>query len=151
MTCFVFAAGSYFGLPERPRPGDLIIAADAGYARCREAGLRPDLVVGDFDSSAAPAGEAVLRLPVEKDDTDTLHALRLGLARGCRDFVIYGGTGGARADHTLANIQCLYFLAAHEARGRLYGDGAVWRVLDRERVGFPASARGKPWISPSAC
>ena len=142
MTCFVFAAGSYFGLPERPRPGDLIIAADAGYAHCREAGLHPDLVVGDFDSSAAPAGEAVLRLPVEKDDTDTLHALRLGLARGCRDFVIYGGTGGARADHTLANIQCLYFLASHGARGRLYGDGAVWRVLDRERVGFPASARG---------
>lgn len=142
MRCFVFAAGSYYGLPELPSPDDLLIAADAGYAKCREAGLRPDLVVGDFDSSAAPAGETVLRLPVEKDDTDTLHALRLGLERGCREFVIVGGTGGARADHTLANIQCLYFLASHGARGRLYGDGVVWRVVDRERVVFPPSARG---------
>ena len=142
MKAFVFAAGSYYGLPERPAEGDWIAAADAGYTACRAAGFRPDLVVGDFDSSTEPAGETVLRLPVEKDDTDTLHALRLGLERGCRDFVIYGGTGGARPDHTLANLQCLLFLAAHGARGRLYGDGIVWRALSRERMDFPAAARG---------
>ena len=142
MRCFVFAAGSYYGLPEKPEPGDLVIAADAGYAACRAAGLRPDLVVGDFDSSEAPEGEEVLRLPVEKDDTDTLHALRLGLERGCRDFVIVGGTGGTRPDHTLANLQCLLFLAASGARGRLYGDGVVWRVLHGESIEFPAATRG---------
>lgn len=142
MRCFVFAAGSYYGLPERPEPGDLVIAADAGYAACRAAGLRPELVVGDFDSSEEPAGERVLRLPVEKDDTDTLHALRIGLRRGCRDFVLYGGTGGARPDHTLANLQCLLFLAEQGARGRLYGDGVVWRVLRGEEIAFPAAMRG---------
>lgn len=142
MRCFVFAAGSYYGLPERPATGDLIIAADAGYAACRAAGFRPALVVGDFDSSEAPEGERILRLPVEKDDTDTLHALRIGLDRGCRDFVILGGTGGARPDHTLANLQCLLFLASHGARGRLYGEGVVWRTVCRERVEFPASMRG---------
>ena len=142
MKAFVFAAGSYYGLPELPSPGDWIVAADAGYDFCRSVGFRPDLVVGDFDSSDEPKGETVLRLPVEKDDTDTLHALRLGLERGCRDFVIYGGTGGARPDHTLANLQCLLFLAEHGARGRLYGDGVVWRVLSRERLDFPDSERG---------
>lgn len=142
MRCFVFAAGDCFGLPERPAPGDLIIAADAGYAACRAFGLRPALVVGDFDSSDAPEGETLLRLPVEKDDTDTLHALRVGLERGCRDFVILGGTGGARPDHTLANLQSLLFLAARGARGRLYGNGVVWRTVCRERVDFPADMRG---------
>lgn len=142
MRCFVFAAGSYYGMPERPAVGDLIIAADAGYAACRAAGFRPTLVVGDFDSSPAPEGETILRLPVEKDDTDTLHALRLGLDRGCDDFVIYGGTGGVRPDHTMANLQCLLFLSEHGARGRLYGDGVVWRVLCRERMDFSAAMHG---------
>ena len=141
-VCFVFAAGDGYGLPERPGTADVIIAADAGYALCRREGLKPDLVVGDFDSSAAPEGERVLRLPVEKDDTDTLRALREGLALGCREFVIVGGTGGKRPDHTLANLQCLLFLAARGAHGRMYGDGVLWRTVCRERVDFPAGSRG---------
>ena len=56
------------------------------------------------------AGERVRRLPVEKDDTDTLAAVKLGLERGCTDFWIYGGTGGKRLDHTLANLQTLLYL-----------------------------------------
>ena len=141
-VCYIFAAGSYYGLPERPGPGDTVIAADAGYAACHREGLRPDLVVGDFDSSSPPAGEKLLRLPVEKDDTDTLRALREGLALGCRDFVIYGGTGGTRPDHTLANLQCLLFLASHGARGKMYGDGVLWQTVCRERIDFPAGKRG---------
>ena len=50
------------------------------------------------------------RLPVEKDDTDTLAAIRAGLEQGCGLFSIYGGTGGKRLDHTLANLQSLLFL-----------------------------------------
>lgn len=142
MTCYIFAAGDCDRLPELPGRGDWILAADAGYETCRRFGLRPDLVVGDFDSMDPPESEALLRLPVEKDDTDSLHAIRLGLARGYTDFVLYGGTGGSRADHTLANLQCLLFLVAHGARGRLYGRGCVWRALHNERVDFPASLRG---------
>ena len=142
MTCFIFAAGDFGGLIERPAAGDLILAADAGYQSCLAAGLRPALVIGDFDSMPAPEGEALLRLPVEKDDTDSLCAMRLGLERGCRDFVLYGGTGGKRADHTLANLQGLVFLAAHGAQGRMYAPGCVWRVLKNARLDFPAGMRG---------
>jgi len=142
MTCYIFAAGDFFGLREKPEPGDLIIAADAGYRRCTALGLRPDVVVGDFDSMPPPMGESLLRLPVEKDDTDSLYAMRLGLDRGYRDFVLYGGTGGRRSDHTLANLQSLLFLVSHRASGRMYGDGVVWRTLHDGRFDFPASARG---------
>ena len=53
--CFIFAAGTYYGLRERPQTGDLVLAADAGYLACRQAGITPDLLLGDFDSMDQPA------------------------------------------------------------------------------------------------
>ena len=77
--CFIFAAGSFYGLRERPAPGDFVIAADGGYQHCLREKLQPDLLLGDFDSMEPPADFArVCRLPMEKDDTDTLAAIREG-------------------------------------------------------------------------
>lgn len=133
--CFIFAAGSFYGLRERPAPGDLTVAADAGYRICLEERIRPDLLIGDFDSMEPPADFAhVRRLPVEKDDTDALAALRAGLEEGCDTFYIYGGTGGKRLDHTLANLQSLLFLRRRGARGYLYDDDFVWTVIENEAL-----------------
>ena len=80
--CFIFAAGTYYGLRERPQTGDLVLAADAGYLACRQAGITPDLLLGDFDSMDQPADfDHVCRVPVEKDDTDTMLAVKTGLER----------------------------------------------------------------------
>ena len=132
--CFIFAAGTFYGLRERPGdPGDVVIAADAGYQVCLEVCVKPDLLIGDFDSMEPPADFArVRRLPVEKDDTDPLAAIRAGLEEGCTDFLIYGGTGGKRLDHTLANLQSLLFLRRRGARGFLYGDDFLWTVIENE-------------------
>ena len=136
--CFIFAAGSFYGLRERPAPGDFVIAADAGYRICLEEDLRPDLLLGDFDSMDPPEGVSGLRrLPVEKDDTDTLAALRTGLEQSCDTFHIYGGTGGKRLDHTLANLQSLLFLRRRGARGYLWDDDFVWTVLENESLTVP--------------
>ena len=137
--CFIFAAGTFYGLRERPgQAGDLVIAADAGYQTCLEEGIVPDLLLGDFDSMTPPEGFAhIRRLPVEKDDTDTLAALRTGLEAGCREFYLYGGTGGKRLDHTLANLQSLLFLRRRGARGWLYGDDFVWTVIEDEALEIP--------------
>lgn len=133
--CFIFAAGTFYGLRERPAAGDFVIAADAGYRTCRQVGIVPDLLLGDFDSMDQPADFAnVERSPVEKDDTDTMLAVRTGLARGCTEFYIYGGTGGKRLDHTLANLQTLLFLRRRGARGWLYGDDFVWTVIENESL-----------------
>ena len=134
--CFIFAAGTFFGLRERPgMPGDLVIAADAGYRVCQREHLTPDLLLGDFDSlGEVPAFDHILRVPVEKDDTDTLAAVKLGLERGCTDFWIYGGTGGKRLDHTLANLQTLLYLRRRGARGFLYDNDFVWTVLENESL-----------------
>ena len=136
--CFIFAAGSFYGLRERPAPGDFVIAADAGYRICQKENLRPDLLLGDFDSMEPPGDAArVRRLPVEKDDTDTLAALKAGLEQGCDTFYIYGGTGGRRLDHTLANLQSLLFLRRRGARGFLYDNDFLWTVIENEALAVP--------------
>lgn len=132
--CFIFAAGTYYGMRECPGdPGDFVIAADAGYQVCQREEITPDLLLGDFDSMEPPAEFPHLcRLPVEKDETDTMAAIRIGLERGCTDFLIYGGTGGKRLDHTLANLQSLLFLRRRGARGWLYDNDFVWTVIENE-------------------
>ena len=83
--CFIYSAGTFYGLRERPQPGDYQIAADAGLLLCQKLGIEPDLVIGDFDSMPQPENEPTVRVPVEKDDTDSMLAIREGLARGCTE------------------------------------------------------------------
>ena len=108
----------------RPEPGDCVLCADAGWRLARRLGTTPDWVIGDFDSSDAPAGENVVRAPREKDDTDTMLCLKKGLAMGFEDFTIVGGFGG-RADHALANLQALHYAARRGARIEMT-DGRAW-------------------------
>ena len=133
--CFIFAAGSFYGLREAPKAGDVIIAADAGFRLCRELGLTPDLLLGDFDSMEEPKDfDHLIRVPVEKDDTDSMLAVREGLREGCTQFCLHGGTGGKRLDHTLANFQALLYLRRHGARGDLYDDDFCWTAIENETL-----------------
>ena len=61
-------------------------------------------------------------------------ALKTGLERGCTDFFIYGGTGGKRLDHTLANLQSLLFLRRRGAKGLLFDDDFCWTVIEDESI-----------------
>ena len=140
--CVIFAGGTDFGVAPAISPDDLVIAADAGYLACRVRKITPDLAVGDWDS----LGDMVVDcervdLPAEKDDTDTLAAIRIGIQRGFREFHICCGTGG-RIDHTLANMQCLVFLAKQGKKGFLYDTGSVVTAVSDGEIRFAASAKG---------
>ena len=142
-TCYIIGAGSFYGFAERPKQGDYVIAADAGYQYCLDEGVTPDLVVGDFDSlGSAPDFPNVVRMPVEKDDTDMMLAIKEGLARGETEFHLYGGMGGRRTDHTIANLQCLLYLAEHGAQGWLYGDGEQFTAICGGEITLPAREKG---------
>lgn len=117
MKCFIFTGGdlvckdrvSYF-----PKKGDLIIAADSGvdnFSNIIE-NAYPDIIVGDMDSGDFdkikrdfPKSEYI-KLPCEKDDTDTAFAVSLALERGAKEIYIVGGIG-SRLDHTIANAYIL--------------------------------------------
>ena len=138
-TCYIFCALPVNSLPEIG-PDDLVIAADAGYKQL--GGIKPHLVVGDFDSLGyVPREESVVELPVRKDDTDALFAVKLGLSRGFRRFVLLGSVGG-RLDHTLANIQALAYLTTRGARGVLVGEIEKITMLQNGSLNFFGTPEG---------
>lgn len=140
--CYIVGARPLDGALGPREEGDLLIAADGGLASLERLGEEPDLVVGDFDSlGRVPRGEKVTVLPREKDDTDTMYALRLGLERGFRRFLIYGGLGG-RLDHTVANLQTLVYLNRQGAFGLLAGEGMCAVAVTEGTLVFPAGLRG---------
>ncbi|TCS93085.1 thiamine diphosphokinase [Hazenella coriacea] len=100
---------------------DTLIAADGGAQACISLGYRPDLVVGDFDTTGATYMETLQSqqipfrlLPVEKAHTDTHMAIEEALRFHPREIYILGALGGARFDHMIANIGLLEWIATRK-------------------------------------
>lgn len=130
MSCIIIGAGSFYGLPVPIRETDTVIAADGGWRTCRANGIMPSLLVADFDSLDAPPDfDHILRLPVEKDDTDMIRAVKEGFDRGETEFHLLGGMGGRRTDHTVANMQTLAYIARRGGQGWLYGNGERFTAI----------------------
>ena len=140
-TCIIFGAAEFDRLAEPICPGDFVIAADGGLRHAQALGLQPDETIGDFDSLGYVPEHGVVH-PVEKDDTDTMLAVRRGLELGFRRFVIYGGLEGRRLDHTVANFQTLAYLARHGAFGILVGRDYLACVIKDGTLRFPEGCEG---------
>ena len=139
--CAIFCAAECDGLARPIGPESFVIAADGGLRHTEKLGIAPDAVLGDFDSLGfCPEGANVF--PVEKDDTDAMLAVRLGLERGCGEFLLYGSLDGPRLDHTVANFQTLQFLADHGAAGYLIGYTTMVTVVKNGKITFPAGLSG---------
>lgn len=96
---------------------DYVIAADRGYVRCQQMNLKPSLLLGDFDSYE---GEIemdcpIMEYPIEKDDTDTMLAIKVSLEKSFDELLLLGMCGG-RLDHTIANIQSVVYAVTHGAK-----------------------------------
>lgn len=118
------------------RAADLVIAADGGARRLLDLGIAPHYLVGDLDSlpketvaRLASAGCQLQRHPADKDATDTELAIALALDRGATVIDLVGATGGARLDHSLANVLLLAADWPAGARLRLVEATATARVV----------------------
>lgn len=117
--------GNYEKIKEYLGASDFYIFCDGGLRHMESLGVEPDLIVGDFDSY--PRSEAVktaaelITLPCEKDDTDTVFAVKEALARGFTDFLLVGVVG-QRLDHTLGNLSVLLMLNKAGAAGKIIDD-----------------------------
>ena len=139
--CIIFCAAGFDGLLAPIPDNALTIAADGGLRHTQTLGISPDVILGDFDSLGyIPEDSRVF--PVEKDDTDAMLGVRLGLQRGCDFFLFYGAMDGPRLDHTVANFQTLAYLATHSARGVLIGKDYIATVLKEEAIRFSEEAEG---------
>ncbi len=95
---------------------DLIICADNSFSKALAENIKPDLIIGDFDTGKAeefPSDTDIIKFPSEKDDTDTMLCIKETEKRGFSEITIVGGLSG-RLDHTYANIQSLAYA---ESRG----------------------------------
>ena len=89
---------------------EYIICADGGAYHAKRFGIRPDILVGDFDSIPQDVlvmykekGIELSKFPVEKDMTDTELAIEVAVKKGYKSVVIIGGLG-TRFDHSIANV-----------------------------------------------
>lgn len=93
---------------------DFFIACDRGYMYCTRLGIVPDLIISDFDSYCGPvAPEIPLNaFSSEKDDTDTMLAVRYAIEHGFEEILLCCALGG-RLDHLIGNLQSLVFAQKH--------------------------------------
>lgn len=141
-TCYIIAAGDCGKIELKKDNGDFVVCADAGYRKALENNIIPDLVVGDFDSlGEIPKLENVEVHPCVKDETDTFFALRRGLDRGYKNFVIFGALGG-RLDHTFANLQLLQYLCEKGASGVLLSERERVTAVKNSSLTFPKGETG---------
>lgn len=107
----IFCWSESHRLPFEITDEDYIICADSGYNYASRLGIKPHLLLGDFDSYSATGTEAekMITLPAEKDDTDAMYAVKVAVEKGFDEILIAGGIGG-RADHTRGAVSVLKYL-----------------------------------------
>lgn len=141
-VCYVIGAGECKKLELKKENGDFIIAADGGYIYLENEGIKPDIIIGDFDSSGKiPDGENVIKLNPVKDITDMYAAVKEGLDRGYTEFHLYGACGG-RIDHTLANIQLVASLAQKNIKAYIHDGNTIITALTNGSLSFNSGYKG---------
>ena len=134
--CLIISGGTEDIIPCYEPEADLIIACDRGYEYARRKGIRPDLAIGDFDSCTVKIESAVKQLiyPKEKDDTDTMLAVRKAAEEGFSQVEICCALGG-RLDHTVANLQALAFAAENGLEGSITGkDSQIYMIKGEKTI-----------------
>ena len=114
------------------RRDDWFVYCDGGLKHVQELSRKPDLIVGDFDSHEKPETDTeTIVLPCEKDDTDTVYAVKEAVKRGFREFLLIGVVG-ERFDHTFGNISLLLYLDSLGIPACILDDYSEMRIISRE-------------------
>lgn len=126
------------------RGDDWFVYCDDGLKHVQELGREPNLIVGDFDSHEQPETDTeTIILPCEKDDTDTVYAVKEAVRRGFRDFLLIGVIG-ERFDHTFGNVALLLYLDSLGIPACILDDYSEMRIISREMAEVKDDCR---WFS----
>lgn len=147
-TCYIVGAADFAPGRFNPGPDDLIIAADAGCLHLQRLGIKPGLILGDFDSLGyVPDFPDVEVCPVRKDDTDSMIAARRALSHGC-DTLLFSDAWAASGSTTRwRTSRRLPGPPTRALRRTWWATGAVW---PRSREGT-ASALTSAIAATSPC
>lgn len=145
--CLIFGAGDLYDSPIPNIESRFIIAADGGLEHTKRLGLVPDVILGDFDSADKPKGrDDCIVYPTEKDYSDMRLAVEHAYALGFRKMSIYGGLGGKRFEHSIANLQMISEYSRRGCSVVLHGDGECIYAFssdgDKKTISFDRTAVG---------
>ncbi len=108
---------------------DYIIYCDSGLYHMDKLSGKTGLIIGDFDSHPEPDMDVeTIKLPVEKDDTDTVYAVKEAILRGYTNFTLVGVLG-RRLDHSLGNLAILLYLQSKGLSGMIVDDYSEITVI----------------------
>lgn len=123
--------GDYAAVRKYFKNDDFNIFCDCGLRHQKELGIKANLIVGDFDSYTRPdTAVETMVLPCEKDDTDTVFAVKEGIKRGFSEFLIVGAIG-QRFDHTLGNLYILDLLDSADKNGVIVDDYSEMELVSK--------------------
>ena len=121
------------------RGDDYCIFCDSGLNHAAPLCIVPALIVGDFDSHEQPHIDAeTIVLPCEKDDTDTVFAVKEAVRRGFEEFLLIGVTG-ERFDHTFGNISILLYLDSLGKKAWIADDYSEMEIVSRGKAEIESS------------
>ena len=116
------------------RKDDFFIYCDGGLKHMAGLERTPGLIVGDFDSAQDPHLDVeTIVLPCEKDDTDTVYAVKEAVKRGYEEFLLIGVCGG-RLDHTLGNVSILLYLDSIGKKAAILDDHSEMELISGQTV-----------------
>lgn len=142
MRCVIVSAGeikNYQNIKNFLKADDFFIFCDGGLRHAKFLEIKPNLIIGDFDSCTSDDLEfysrecETVKLPREKDDTDTMFAVKAGLQKGFDDFLFLGAMG-FRFDHALANVSALLYLFEKEKNAFILDDYSVMQAVGNKKV-----------------
>lgn len=115
-----------------------IIASDKGLEMLDKCNIKPNYIIGDFDSLNEKVLNKyiddetvkIIKLNPEKDYTDTHMALKLAIELKSTDITIIGAIG-SRLDHTLANINILKEALEKKVACRILNENNNITLIDK--------------------
>ena len=158
--CYIVGAGDFsieeliaagINKKEKCDAKDILIAVDGGFDHLKNTAFIPDVIIGDFDSiedieevrSKKVSQSTIITVNKEKDETDTLLAVRHGIEDGYDTFFIFGAMGGTRLDHTIANIQVISYLCNRRKKGFLIDQSNIITAIKDGKIDFEPNFSGR--------
>lgn len=114
---------------------DFVVGVDGGATHLRKLGVKPNLLLGDFDSIDPKDLEffrrqevEILEFPPQKDMTDTELAMETLINKGYKTIYFIGGLG-SRFDHSISNVFTLKKLLEKNIEGIIVNETNQIRMI----------------------
>lgn len=136
-TCAIISGGEFAPL-DKAKKADFIIACDKGLEYANLCGIAPDLIIGDFDSFLGnlPSDIPKITLPQEKDETDTMAAMKYAVEKEFEEILLFCALGG-RLDHLLGNLQTAAYAAKAGVFVKIFDNKNEIYIFSNSKISIP--------------